>query len=255
MLRGAEKIPHLIFAYSIDRRIDNEYNITELNVRVLNGGICMRVVNEERLQNTLEFVLEFQKAEEKAPTYRQIQHGCKYTSLGTVAADVARLKQRNLIGSDDNTGWNSIKLLSPLSASKSHNTLVIGAVRCGEPSPALEDIEAAVALPDAIFGCADHVILHAVGPSMIKRGIFDGDLLVVRRQCTAEYGQTVIAMLDGGDTTCKIYASRNGRPYLKAANDTLNKHGKRMYDVYPQSEWSIYGVVDFVIHAPVKDEL
>lgn len=215
----------------------------------------MRIIDEDRLKNTLDFILDYQKTEGKTPTYRQIQHSCNYTSLGTVAADVARLKKRNLIDSDNSTGWNSIKLPSKLDSSKTHNTLVVGSVRCGEPSTALEDIEASVALPDAIFGCADHVILHAVGPSMIKRGIFDGDLLVVRRQCVADFGQTVIAILEGGDSTCKIYASRNGKPYLKAANDTVDNCGKRVYDVHPKTEWTIYGVVDYVIHAPVRDEL
>ncbi|MDD2268122.1 MAG: S24 family peptidase [Eubacteriales bacterium] len=214
----------------------------------------MRIIDEDRLKNTLDFILDYQKTEGKTPTYRQIQHSCNYTSLGTVAADVARLKKRNLIDSDSSTGWNSIKIPSQLASGNTHNTLVVGSVRCGEPSHALENIEASVALPDAIFGCADHVILHAVGPSMIKRGIFDGDLLVVRRQCVAEFGQTVIAILDG-DSTCKIYASRNGVPFLKAANDTVDNRGKRVYDVHPKTEWTIYGVVDFVIHAPVRDEL
>ena len=89
---------------------------------------------------------------------------------------------------------------------------------------------------------------------MIKRGIFDGDLLVVRKQPTAKLGDTVIAMLDDGESTCKILAEKNGKYYLRAANDEVNEIGKRKYDVYPESDWSIFGVVDFVIHAPICDE-
>lgn len=214
----------------------------------------MRSVNEDRLQKTLGYILEYQKRESKAPTYRQIQKECGYNSLGTVAADVARLKKRHLIESSDEGGWNSIKLPNRLSVEDKHNCFICGAVPCGQPSPAIEDIEATVALPDAIFGCADHIILHAKGPSMIKRGIFDGDLLVVRKQPTAELGDTVIAMLEGGESTCKILDEKNGRYYLRAANDELNEKGKRKYDVYPKSDWSIFGVVDYVIHAPVCDE-
>ena len=70
----------------------------------------MRSVNEDRLQKTLGYILEYQKRESKTPTYRQIQKECGYTSLGTVAADVARLKKRHLIESSDEGGWNSIKL-------------------------------------------------------------------------------------------------------------------------------------------------
>lgn len=102
----------------------------------------MRSVNEDRLQKTLEYILEYQKRESKAPTYRQIQKECGYNSLGTVAADVARLKKRHLIESSDEGGWNSIKLPSRLSVEDKHNCFICGAVPCGQPSPAIEDIEA-----------------------------------------------------------------------------------------------------------------
>ena len=65
----------------------------------------MRNVNEERIQKTLEFILEFQKRECRAPTYRQIQTECGYSSLSVVAADVARLKERHLIESSTEGGW------------------------------------------------------------------------------------------------------------------------------------------------------
>lgn len=216
----------------------------------------MRPINEERMTKTLQYILEYQKSAGKTPTYRQIQDDCHYSTLATVAADVARLKARGLIESDNSSGWNSISLPSKLNANGSHNSLIVGAVHCGQPSPAIEDIEAAVTLPDAIFGSADHIILHAVGPSMIKRGIFNGDLLVVRRQNTAKLGQTIIAMLEDGETTCKILAkNKKGQSYLRAANDTLLPNGERMYDVHPDKEWTVYGVVDFVIHAPLRNEL
>lgn len=215
----------------------------------------MRPINENRLKKTLDYISRFQIEEGRNPTYREIRENCGYSSLGSVSADINRLKERGLIESDSTTGWKSIKLPANLKSRGSHNTLIVGAVPCGQPSPAIEDIEAAVSLPNEIFGNADHVILHATGPSMIKRGIFDGDLLVVRRQKTAEYGDTVIAMLEGGETTCKIFEKgKNGRPYLKAANDSVNDKGKRVFDVHPKGEWEIYGIVDFVIHEPVREE-
>lgn len=215
----------------------------------------MRPINEDRLRSTLEYITKFQISEGRAPTYREIKEDCGYSSLSCVSADINRLKERGLLDDDKSSGWNSIKLPNNLQSKGTHNTLIVGAVPCGQPTPAMEDIEAAVALPDAIFGCADHVILHAKGPSMIKRGIFDGDLLVVSRQEDAKYGQTVIALLEGGETTCKIFSKRsNGKPYLKAANDDEDKNGRRIYDVYPTGDWKIYGVVDYVIHAPVREE-
>lgn len=42
--------------------------------------------------------------------------------------------------------------------------------------------------------------------------------------------------------------------YLRAANDEVNHSGRRIYDVYPSGDWRIFGVVDYVIHAPVREE-
>lgn len=214
----------------------------------------IRQINEKRLQATLKYIGEYQLRYGKSPTYRQIQKECGHSSLSCVAADVVRLKERGQIESENGTGWKGIKTPSNIRTESSHNAVIVGAVRCGEPAPAIEDIEASVALPDAIFGKAEHVILHAKGPSMIKRGIFDGDLLVVRRQKSANYGDTVIAITCDGETTCKILAKKKGMPYLMAANDEKDGAGRRKYDVFPHGEWEIYGIVDYVIHAPVRNE-
>ena len=67
----------------------------------------MRSVNEDRLQKTLEYILEYQKRESKAPTYRQIQKECGYNSFLRIATDVVRLKKRHLIESYDEGVWKS----------------------------------------------------------------------------------------------------------------------------------------------------
>ena len=214
----------------------------------------MRVIDESKLNDTLQFIRDYQTKEGKTPTYRIIQRKCHFSSLASVSLYVDTLKRRGLIETDDNSPWKQIALPDFVKKNGSHNSFIVGAVHCGPPSEAIEDIEACVALPDEIFGSADHVILHAEGPSMINRGIFDGDLLVVRQTKVANYGQTIIEMLDNGDATCKIYARDDKRDYLRAANDEM-KDGKRIYDVHPKGNWSIYGVVEFVIHKPVRDEL
>ena len=52
---------------------------------------------------------------------------------------------------------------------------------------------------------------------MIDDGIFDGDLLVVQKQDSAEQGQTVVALIDG-DATVKRYYRAGPRIELRPAN-------------------------------------
>ena len=214
----------------------------------------MRVIDENKLNNTLHFIRSYQTREGRTPSYRIIQKECRFSSLSSVSLYVDTLKKRRLIETDHHNSWKQIALPDYLKKQGSHNSFIVSTVHHGLPSETAEDIEAYVALPDEIFGSADHVILHAVGPSMINRGIFDGDYLVVRQTQSANYGQTVIAMLEDGKATCKILARDGEQDYLRAANDKT-KGGKRIYDIYPNGNWSIYGVVEFVIHKLVPDEL
>ena len=70
-------------------------------------------------------------------------------------------------------------------------------------------------------------MLHAVGNSMIEAGISPGDLLVLRKQDSANDGEIVIALIDG-ETTLKRLYHRNGKIILHPEN-------KRMRDIIVDS--------------------
>ena len=81
---------------------------------------------------------------------------------------------------------------------------VLGAVACGIPKYAEENIEEYVKLPVALFGQGDFFVLRAYGDSMVDAHIDDGDLILVRKQDYAEEGQIVVALI-GNEATLKRY--------------------------------------------------
>lgn len=209
---------------------------------------------ENRLNILLEFIRQFQKSNGKTPSYREIQRECGYSSIGSVAADVCRLKEQGSIEVAEGTKWRHIAIPAELKSGATRPAPIVGSCPCGEPITAIENIEATVALPIEIFGNCEHIILRAKGRSMINRGIFNGDLMVVRVQSSAEVGDVVVARVNGEEATAKILAQKNGKFYLKPANDEVDENGKRKYkNIYPEGEWDIIGVVDNVIHAPMQD--
>ena len=82
---------------------------------------------------------------------------------------------------------------------------ILGAVSCGLPKFAEENIEEYVKLPVSMFGRGDFFILRAKGDSMINAGIEDGDLVVVRKANTANYNQIVVALIDEDEATLKRF--------------------------------------------------
>ena len=99
-------------------------------------------------------------------------------------------------------------------------TPVLGAVSCGLPKFAEENIEEYVRLPVSLFGSGDFFLLRANGESMIEAGIDDGDLVLIRQQDAAEDGQIVVALV-GDEATLKRIYREDGRIRLHPENETM----------------------------------
>jgi repressor LexA len=111
-----------------------------------------------------------------------------------------------------------------------------GQVAAGSPIEAIEDNES-VDVPEEMLGSGEYFALKVRGRSMVEEGIFDGDTIVVRRQTTAENGQTVVALLGGQEATVKKYYRRKDEVELRPANAAMSSIFVR------KGEFEIQGVV------------
>jgi len=66
---------------------------------------------------------------------------------------------------------------------------------------------------------------------MVEENIAEGDIVVVRRQDTAEDGDRVVALINGYETTLKKYYRETDRVRLQPANPRL----KPRYGTEPDS--------------------
>ena len=56
----------------------------------------------------------------------------------------------------------------------------------------------------------DYYALKVDGNSMIDEGIFDGDIVIIKKQSVSENGQTVVAIIDDNKATLKkLYREKN----------------------------------------------
>ena len=216
----------------------------------------MKRIDEVKLNEVYQYICDCHSSERRSPTFREIATACDINSTAWVSSLVGVLEERGLIELETHGNKRTISVPNNLAVGESINASIVGTCPCGEPVLAVENITATVALPVEIFGSEEHFILKAKGNSMIKRGIFDGDLMVVRVQNTANIGEVVIARVNNEDATAKVLARKRGKYYLEAANDSEDENGKRLYpDIHPVGDWEILGVVDNVIHSPVREVL
>ena len=79
---------------------------------------------------------------------------------------------------------------------------VYGNVAAGIPIEAITDIEDFEEIPEHWLNSGEYIALRIKGDSMEPR-IESGDIVIVRLQSTAESGDTVIALVNGDEATCK----------------------------------------------------
>lgn len=97
---------------------------------------------------------------------------------------------------------------------------LIGRIAAGVPIEAIERADASLPVPgDMLTPGADHFALEVRGDSMVGAGILDGDIVVIRRQETAENGTIVVALIGDQEATLKrLRQQSGGRVALEAAN-------------------------------------
>lgn len=114
--------------------------------------------------------------------------------------------------------------LEPFDDTRSMGEIVplplVGRVAAGTPILAEENVEETLVLPASLAGKGSFM-LRVHGDSMINVGIFDGDLLIVQQQNTADDHDIVVAMIDGEATVKTFYRERD-RIRLQPENDAMS---------------------------------
>lgn len=96
---------------------------------------------------------------------------------------------------------------------------VLGTVPAGIPISAVEDILDYEEIPKSWENQGEFFGLKIKGDSMLPI-LTDGDIVIVRKQSTADNGDTVIAMVNGDDATCKRYERSNNGIMLVPNNSS-----------------------------------
>jgi repressor LexA len=98
---------------------------------------------------------------------------------------------------------------------------MLGRVAAGQPILAVENRESDLYIDNTLLGTSKQVIaLRVAGDSMIDDGIFDGDLVFVKRQQTAERGEIVVVSIEG-EVTLKRYVPDGDVVRLEPANSRM----------------------------------
>lgn len=176
----------------------------------------------KRQKEILTFVQRYADAHGYPPSVREIGQALGLTSSSTVHSHLSALEKKGFLRRDPSKP-RALEVLRDereIPAKKTVVVPIIGQVTAGEPILAQQNIEDYFPLPADFVRSEECFILHVRGDSMINAGIYDGDLLVVRRQQSADNGDIVVARLED-EATVKRFFKEDDRIRLQPENDVM----------------------------------
>jgi len=169
-----------------------------------------------RQQQVLDFISSHIDNNGYPPSQREIAAHLLVSGTLPVSKHLTALEKKGYLKRDAvNRG---IALTTSLS--RSISLPIVGTVRAGNLSPAIEDIQGYFSVDHLAVKGRDCFFLRVSGDSMIGAGIFDGDLALVRPQPVAVNKDTVVAMVDG-EATLKWFYKERDHIRLQPANPNM----------------------------------
>lgn len=176
----------------------------------------------KRQKEILIFVQRYSDAHGYPPSVREIGQALGLTSSSTVHSHLSALEKKGFLRRDPSKP-RALEILRDerdVPTKKIVPVPIVGGVTAGLPILAQQNIEDYFPLPVDFVRAEDCFILKVRGDSMVGAGIFDGDLLVVRRQPTARDGDIVVARMDD-EATVKTFYRDGDRIRLQPENPRL----------------------------------
>jgi repressor LexA len=169
----------------------------------------------ERQREIYEFIRDKIENRGYGPTVREIGDAFEIKSPNGVMCHLKALEKKGLIKREEHAA-RAIQLVAhrPPAA----GLPFLGTVAAGTPLPAIEQSEC-IAF-DELFGGPNRFALQVRGNSMIENHIEDGDIVVIKKQETAENGARVVAMIDNEVTLKKFYKEKD-HIRLEPANGSM----------------------------------
>lgn len=185
------------------------------------------------------------------PSVRELQVLLGYLSPRSAALILEQLAELGFLrrGTD-----GKLRLLRDLPGDRAHGRTVevplVGSAPCGSPLLAEQNVEAHIPVSVRLARPPHrYFLLRAVGKSMDRAGINDGDLVLVRQQPTAENGDRVVALIDDEATIKEFH--RKGDAVL-----LLPRSSKKFSPIVLTTDFQVQGVVQATIpHWAEEDEV
>lgn len=177
-------------------------------------------------EKILIFIKKFIATKKYPPSIREIGEELNLTSSATIHVHLSNLINKGYI--KKNSGkYRSLELMVDNEFEKIDNDTLkvplLGKITAGNPIEAIENPDNFFPLPSNLIPKNTEVFtLNVSGDSMIESGIYDNDIVIIKKSPIAKNGDIVVAMTDENEVTLKTFYKESDHFRLQPQNSTMN---------------------------------
>ena len=172
----------------------------------------------KRQKQVLDFITSYRREYGYAPSLEEVRDDLTIASISTAHYHVKKLQELGYLRKER----HQPRAISPVTEKETFEIPIVGTIAAGQPIEAIESADDTITVTKNDTGkFGNHYALRVQGNSMIDEGIFDGDIVVLRRQQTADDEQIVVAIINDNEATLKKIYREKDRFRLQPANPTL----------------------------------
>ena len=178
----------------------------------------------KRQDDVLKYIKKYIAKHGFPPATREIGAALGLTSPATVHTHIKKLVQKGYLRTTKSK-FRTIEVVGNNEYNMPDNLVrvpMLGKVTAGSPLEAIEKPDEYFDLPVSLVPKEEKVfVLEVSGESMINKGIYDGDVVIVQEQKNARNGDIVVAMNDNDEVTLKTFYKEKDHIRLQPENDTM----------------------------------
>ncbi len=176
-------------------------------------------------EEVFNFIKKYSAEHGFPPSVREICASLGLSSPATVQAHINHLKEAGVIRNSSNK-FRTIEILTENEYLTKNEDVIkvplLGKVTAGNPIEAIERPNEYFDIPQALVPVGKNIFtLEVSGESMINKGIYDGDYVIVQKQNIANNGDIVVAMTEENEVTLKTFYKEKDHIRLQPENDTM----------------------------------
>lgn len=177
----------------------------------------MLTVKQKKL---LDFINIYFKENSIYPTYEEMKSALNIKSKSSIHKLISSIEERGFIERIPHKA-RAIQFKQKKSINQKEIPF-LGRIAAGNPIEAITDNFEQISVPDfLVSNSTEHFALEVIGDSMIDEGIFNGDIVVIRKSINAKTGDIVVALIDKNEVTLKKFRSFKNSIALEPANSNF----------------------------------